>query len=53
MLRTYWGHHNPAKSDGRIVDNSDGTCSYCTDKAEGIDAEELVGTCKKCANGGR
>jgi len=40
---------NPKRSDVTLSKNSDGTCSYCENYADGFDAKRSEPICNRCA----
>jgi len=49
MIGTNTGLANPRRSDVTLSENSDGTCSYCENYADGLDAKRSEPICKRCA----
>ncbi len=49
MHGTTAGLSSPRRSDVLLSENSDGTCSYCGEYADGIDAKRHTAVCERCA----
>jgi len=49
MHGTTAGLSGPRRSDVLLSENSDGTCSYCGEYADGIDAKRQTAVCERCA----
>lgn len=49
MNGTNTGLANPRRSDVTLSENSDGTCSYCENYADGLDAKRSEPICSRCA----
>ena len=50
MHGTITGLAGPRRSDVTPSENSDGTCSYCQNHADGYDADRDEPVCERCAN---
>ena len=50
MHGTMSGLAGPRRSDVTLSKNSDGTCSYCENYADGYDADRDESVCERCAD---
>lgn len=49
MHGTTAGLSDPTRSDVLLSENSERTCSYCGEYADGIDAKRQTAVCERCA----